>query len=151
MRRLILMLLFFSISSANATSMAPPPLDELVDFSSDIAVAKIVTFVGYRANGELVTRGDLTTGCCYHNSISAVVLVSERLVGNHLKVGAKLEIKLSTIANMTLSGMQEFFTGQDVIIFLRDTPKGLNSISDGLTFTDELPSVKKLISQRNVQ
>lgn len=149
MRLFIFCIFFGFFSSVSATSRIPTSMSELVKESSEIAVAKIVTFVGYTESGELITNGDLRTGCCSSNSIGMKVRVIRTLFGSELKVGSELEIRLSNIDILDLSGMQEFFSGTETIVFLVKTPKGLLPVADHLVSKSNLPTIKKLISGRS--
>jgi hypothetical protein len=129
MKSIIFSMFLLLPSSASATTKVPESLDQIVHDSSEIAVARIETFVGYKETSELVVIGDLATGCCSSDSISMKLRITSLLLGTQLRPEQLIEIALPTNDVSTLSGMQALFTNTEIIIFLKNTPKGLRPVA----------------------
>jgi hypothetical protein len=97
----------------------------------------------------LVVKGELATGCCANNSISMKLRISARLLGTQLQPGQLVEVGLATNDVSTFSGMQDLFTNTEIIIFMKNTPKGLQPVSDAMIRSSNLPTIKKLIAGRS--
>lgn len=148
MSRLCLFLLSLLFLPAQASTQMPAALTELVCSASDIGLGRIERFVGYTGKGKLVTNGPFSTGPGVDGSIAMRVRVKQSLFGTGLKANQIKEIVLDGSSHLELGGMQEFYAGEDTLVFFVATPKGLRPVHDGVISRLDLPQVRRLIKDR---